>query len=431
MKKVSENYVDLNNFRTWLHLDIDALTWQGKFTDEFESFWQILFNNNSSQEILYRIDEVLNITESGPLSSWFLWVRNNFISFIFINSSIDINELSYLTKMNLSEVSLILRNFFLSKYPHLDNYFSATLLISDITNPNKNLTFNKICNQINISEEIDGMASDEIMCSFEVTLYDEWFLLLNRFTAIYIKNNIKVKNRPKNSLFKSFLKTIRDIIFIITIILLSLYGIKQLNLLYENNISKSIRINEPFFLTFDKNLKFKSLLDDKELILLKNDIEKLDKVDSAPEIYIAENIDKEFETESEVILTSWDTLPKDFSTADLELSNYEETKKGGFRDNRYGHKKVFRMMLKSADTIMTKLALNKLIKKYTVEKSDNVVPGTEVPGGVYYNLYVPRKYIKEFLAQVSDLGESMLYESKTRGRNPKGKNKVLVWIKNL
>jgi hypothetical protein len=431
MKKVSENYVDLNNFRTWLHLDIDALTWQGKFTDEFESFWQILFNNNSSQEILYRIDEVLNITESGPLSSWFLWVRNNFISFIFINSSIDINELSYLTKMNLSEVSLILRNFFLSKYPHLDNYFSATLLISDITNPNKNLTFNKICNQINISEEIDGMASDEIMCSFEVTLYDEWFLLLNRLTAIYIKNNIKVKNRPKNSLFKSFLKTIRDIIFIITIILLSLYGIKQLNLLYENNISKSIRINEPFFLTFDKNLKFKSLLDDKELILLKNDIEKLDKVDSAPEIYIAENIDKEFETESEVILTSWDTLPKDFSTADLELSNYEETKKGGFRDNRYGHKKVFRMMLKSADTIMTKLALNKLIKKYTVEKSDNVVPGTEVPGGVYYNLYVPRKYIKEFLAQVSDLGESMLYESKTRGRNPKGKNKVLVWIKNL
>ena len=88
-------------------------------------------------------------------------------------------------------------------------------------------------------------------------------------------------------------------------------------------------------------------------------------------------------------------------------------------------------MLKSADTIVTKLALNKLIKKYTVEKGDNVVPGTEVPGGVYYNLYVPRKYIQEFLAQVSDLGESMLYESKTRGRNPKGKNKVLVWIKNL
>lgn len=431
MEKVSENYVDLNNFRIWLHLDIDALTWQGKFTDEFESFWQILFNNNSSQEILSRIDEVLNIIESGPLSSWFLWVRNNFISFIFINSNIDINELSYLTKMNLNEVSLILRNFFLSKYPHLDNYFSATLLISDITNPNKNLTFNKICNQINISEEIEGVTSDEIMCSFEVTLYDEWFLLLNRFTAIYIKNNIKVKNKPKSLLFKSFLKIIRDILFIITIILLSLYGIKQLNLWYENKISKSIRINEPFFLTVDKNLKFKSFLGDKELSLLQDDIEKLDKVDSAPEIYIAENIDKEFETESEVILTSWDILPKDFSTADLELSNYEEIKKGGFRDNRYGHKKVFRMMLKSADTIVTKLALNKLIKKYTVEKGDNVVPGTEVPGGVYYNLYVPRKYIQEFLAQVSDLGESMLYESKTRGRNPKGKNKVLVWIKNL
>ena len=405
--------------------------WQGKFIYEFESFWQILFNKNSSQEILFRIDEVLNVIESGPLSSWFVWLRNNFISFVFINSNININELSYLTRMNLNEVSLILRNFFLSKFPHLDNYFSATLLISDITNPNKNLTFNKICNQINISEEIEGIATDEIMCSFEVTLYDEWFSLLNRFRAQYVKNNIKIKVKEKNSLFKLSLKVIRDIVLIISLIFLSLYGVKQLNLWYESKISKSIRINEPFFLTIDKNLKFKSILDDNELILLQNNIEKLDKVDSAPEIYIAGNIKNEFETESEVILTSWDTLPKDFSTADLELSNYEESTKGGFRDNRYGHKKVFRMMLKSADTVVTKLALNKLIKKYTVEKGDNVVPGTEVPGGVYYNLYVPRKYLREFLAQVSDLGESMLYESKTKGRNRKGKNKVLVWIKKL
>ena len=70
---------------------------------------------------------------------------------------------------------------------------------------------------------------------------------------------------------------------------------------------------------------------------------------------------KEFETESEVILTSWDTLPRDFSTFDMELSGYEESEKGGFRDSRYGHKKVYRVMMKSADTLTTKNSLNKLI----------------------------------------------------------------------
>ena len=35
---------------------------------------------------------------------------------------------------------------------------------------------------------------------------------------------------------------------------------------------------------------------------------------------------KTFEVESEVVLTSWDSLPKDFNVADLEQSDYEELK---------------------------------------------------------------------------------------------------------
>jgi len=115
----------------------------------------------------------------------------------------------------------------------------------------------------------------------------------------------------------------------------------------------------------------------------------------------------------------------------MELSGYEEIKKGGFRDNRYGHKKVYRVMMKSADTLTTRSSLNKLIQRYGVEKGDNVAPGTFVPGGVYYNLFVPRKFLKEFLAQVSEQGDAILYESMTRGRNPAGKNKVFIWIKDI
>ena len=72
-----------------------------------------------------------------------------------------------------------------------------------------------------------------------------------------------------------------------------------------------------------------------------------------------------------------------------------------------------------------------LLKKYNVTQVDNVKPGQNVPGGIYYNIFVPRDYLKEFLAQVMDLDEAILYETRTRGKNPPGKNKVFIWIKNL
>ena len=82
--------------------------------------------------------------------------------------------------------------------------------------------------------------------------------------------------------------------------------------------------------------------------------------------------------------------------------------------------------------IDSKEKLNVLLDKYKVTQVDNVRPGKSVPGGIYYNIYVPRLYLKEFLAQVVDMDEAVLYESRTRtGRNPPGKNKVFIWVKNI
>jgi len=88
-------------------------------------------------------------------------------------------------------------------------------------------------------------------------------------------------------------------------------------------------------------------------------------------------------------------------------------------------------MMTSVDLENSRKNLNNLLKKYNVQQADNVKPGTYVPGGVYYNLFVPREYLKEFLAQVMEVEESTLYESRTRRSNPPGKNKVFIWIKNL
>ena len=122
---------------------------------------------------------------------------------------------------------------------------------------------------------------------------------------------------------------------------------------------------------------------------------------------------------------------KDFTSADLEQSAYEEERKGGYRDTRFGNKIVYRVMMRSVDPSTSRGQVNELLAKYAVTQLGKVKPGTFVPGGVYYNLFVPTNYLKEFLAQVMDTGEAILYKSRTRSRNPPGKNKVFIWIKTI
>ena len=37
------NKKDFDKFRNWVDLNIEDLTWQGKFKEDFEEFWNIFF----------------------------------------------------------------------------------------------------------------------------------------------------------------------------------------------------------------------------------------------------------------------------------------------------------------------------------------------------------------------------------------------------
>ena len=141
--------------------------------------------------------------------------------------------------------------------------------------------------------------------------------------------------------------------------------------------------------------------------------------------------DERYDTESDVVLTSWDSLPKDFDVASLQQSEYEEMIKIGNRDTRFGNRKVYRIMMRSVDPNSSQEKLNLLLDKYGATQADNVKPGMYVPGGIYYNVFVPREFLKEFLAQVEEVDEAVLYETRTRRKNPPGKNRVLIWVKAL
>ena len=196
-------------------------------------------------------------------------------------------------------------------------------------------------------------------------------------------------------------------------------------------LADQMKVYEPQYKRTEKKLSFRS--DSKKNVknfeLNEKDLDKVSEMEGVRNF--EDEVEEGFGTESEVVLTSWDSLPKDFDIANLEHSKYEEFRKNNNRDTRFGNKKVFRVMMKSVDPDASSMRLNKLLKKYNVTRVDNVKPGQNVPGGIYYNIFVPRDYLKEFLAQVMDLDEAILYETRTRGKNPPGKNKVFIWIKNL
>lgn len=423
---------EFDHFRDWAELNLESLTWQGKFINEFEKFWNSFFIDGLRlREVSNRFGYVSNEVAIGPLVSWMDWLYQKLICFSFIYKKASIEDLSREGELHLSVVSNILRGFFIDNFPHLDDVFSDCFQIGNLSSKNVKLTYEDLKKELEIDEkQIVGGHEDEILPGLEVTLYPEWNRLILKIDDKLNSRGAGGKKIRKKPSLSSFYTGIRDVSALLVIGVIFVYGVQRGNLWYENHLVDKIKIYEPQFNWLDKTLSFKSLFDSDALNINLNieDIEAVEENESNfPEI--EEEI---FETESEVVLTSLDALPKDFDTADLEKSSYEELRKRGYRDSSYGHTKVYRVMMKSPDTVMTKEFLDKMLDEFKVSQVDNVKPGMNVPGGIYYNIYVPRVRLKEFLAKLVQDKGAVLYESRTRTKsNPPGKNKVFIWVKSL
>jgi hypothetical protein len=56
----------------------------------------------------------------------------------------------------------------------------------------------------------------------------------------------------------------------------------------------------------------------------------------------------------------------------------------------------------------------------------------DVPGGVYYNVYIPRKDFKEFMTESMKGESSKLFESNTSNvKNVAGKTRVFIMVKSI
>ena len=418
---------DFLEFQKWIELDLNAISWQGRYADDFNDFWNHFFGEGNS---LIMIIEKFRMTEKyikiGPLASWFSWLKEKFICFVFIHKNLSLKKLSEETQIPLPHLAKLIRDYFLDFYPHLEEVLNEYLQIGNAAHKNSYLTFNYLNEYLELPTKLKGIHSEEILNSLEVTLYSEFKEFTERIKKEEKTSLSKRVALPLKQLFFN-VRYFRDLTALLVIGIASVWGIKTFNIWYEKYLEQKIAVYEPQFKWSNRGISFfnKNEGPDESFKL---DIEDFDQasLNRAPVSIEAEEI---YEEETDVSLMSVDSLPKDFDTADLERSEYEEMNKVGTRDNRYGIRKVYRVIMKSVDPLQSKEVLNDLIQKYKVTQVDNVRPGTLVPGGVYYNVFVPRPNLKDFLGNIMKMDDVTLYETRTRRNNPPGKHRVFIWIK--
>lgn len=423
---------DRSDFREWINLNLMNVTWEGRYLDDFNQFWDLFFEPESDiASQIGKFDYAKTYIKSGPVVSWFIWLEYKFYCYLFVTKNLNIKNLARASKTQESQIALILREFFIERFPHLEDKINELFLIGNVTSDSINLTYEDIKEALGIKVELSGTLEEEVMTNLEVTLYEEWRNLLQNLSREMTLKSLDIGHFKKKVTFKKQIRFFQELIVLFLIGAILIFGLKAGNKWYEDYLSKQITLFEPDFFWLDKTLSFKSdAVPEQDIDLSFKELEELEKIESK-EIFNDDNPELRFDTESEVVVTSVDSLPKDFDTVSLDQSRYEESNKGGYRDSRYGRRKAYRVMMTSVHPEDVRSKVIELLDYYKVEQVDTVEPGTRIPGGLYFNLYVPVNNLREFLSKVSSVEEATILESNTSYGGKAGRNKVFIWVKSI
>lgn len=420
------------HFREWIALEEHSMTWQGKYKSEFEDFWNLFGAELQSEEDVFRRLELCSqIVRSGPLQSWFSWLKEKWMSYLFVEKKLSLREVATFSQIGVGETASILRNYLCDQFPLLEDDIGERFQISSVISKKCDQTVDDLGDILDL-KAFRGVHEDEVMNSLEVTLYHDWSVLVEKLKRLSIRGRSDIGSLKNTEFIKSQVRFFLEVIFYTLIGAGLIYGIKSGNEFYEEHLSKKVSIYEPQLKWSDQTLAFRDRVDERseDFILGQSAIDETEQVEDRFSLP-TEEVEREG-TESEVILTSWDALPKDLEQVDFSDSGYEEAQTRGYRDSRYGNSKVYRIIMRSVDAHSARDKLNQLMTSYDVSQVDKVKPGLSIPGGLYYNVYVNRDSLKEFIASVMTVEEATLYESRTRyGRNPPGQNRVFIWVKNI
>ena len=427
---------DFENFKKWLDLDINSIAWEGRYAESFSAFWESFFKDSiEPKELGERFDFAKKIAKSGPLISWLSWLFEKFISYSFIHGGYSIRELSMMFDLQERTVSTILRDHLIKVYPAYEDVINESFQVSNASSKNLFLTFPEIETILGPGARDKGTFEDDILAHMEVTLYPDWNNLVKEVRKDILLLKVDFEHFKKRAAFKRQVRFLQEVLILLLILSVIVFALKNTNKWYEDYLVNKITLFEPNFFWLDKSLTYQEqdLLAKQQIDLSNKELEELERIE-AQQVFTEETSESRYDPESDVVvLNSVKDVPKSFGEAETEQSEYEENKKGGYRDSSYAssNKKAYRIMMASVEPTTLKEKILPLMKRYGISQVDNVKPGKEIPGGLYFNLTVPSKNLKDFMTRVTSLTEATIFESASQGGDVAGKNRVFIWIKSI
>lgn len=427
---------DFEDFKNWLDLDINSIAWEGRYAESFSGFWESFFKDQIEHlELAERFDYAKRIAKSGPLISWLNWLFEKFIVFSFVNQERSVRELAFLFDVPEKYVATVLRDHLIKVYPAFEDLINENFQISNVSSKNLFLKFEELSPILGLEARAKGTFEDDILAHMEVTLYPDWANLVKELQKDILSLKVDFENLKKKAGYKKQLRFIQEVIFLLLVLSVVVFALKNTNKWYEDYLVNKITLFEPNFFWLDKSLSYQEqdLLAKQQIDLTNKELEELEKIE-AQQVFSDEKSESRFDPESDVVvLDSVEDVPKSFGEAETEQSEYEENKKGGYRDSSYAssNKKAYRILMASVEPSAIRTKILPLMKKFGIAQVDNVKPGMQIPGGLYFNLMVPSKNLKDFMTKVSTLGEATIFESRSQGGDQAGKNRVFIWIKSI
>jgi hypothetical protein len=239
---------DFENFKTWLDLDIDSIAWEGRNAESFNDFWNSFFKERiQPQELSQRFNYAKKIAKSGPLISWMTWLFEKFIVYCFVHQEISVRELSLLFDLEEKVVSTVLRDHLIKVYSSYEDLVNEKFQISNVSSENLYMTFSDIRPILGDEVKVKGTFEDDILASMEVTLYPDWPNLVKELSKDIQSLSVDFDHMKKKVVFRKQLGFVQEVIFLLLILSVIVFALKNSNKWYEEYLVNKITLFEPNF----------------------------------------------------------------------------------------------------------------------------------------------------------------------------------------
>ncbi len=418
------------DFERWLNLNLSSIGWEGKHRQTFDQFWDTVFQEGQDgAQILERLNYARRLSHTGPLYSWFGWLRDRFTVFAFMASGLRLDEFCRASGVSESWLAHLLRDYFLSFAPERQDEANELFDVGSLVSPGRRRSYAEFAAAFDVAGLPPHGDEEDMMLGLEVTLFPQWAVVLKELKKDLYQLRFDWEKFRRRLSLRRQLRFFREVALLLAASLALIVGLRYSNSWYEDSIIKRIKLLEPTFFGLDLTMLYRPEDRSQRNIELSNEeIEKLERIEGAKSF--DEIKDVRFDPESdEVALTSVDDIPA-FGADGSVTSEYEETSKGGYRDAG-GRNKAYRVLMASVSPQDLRDKILAQLGTYDATPLGKVKPGTNIPGGMYFNLVVPSSKLRAFLGTVSGMGEATIFESNAREATPAGKNRVFIWVKSI